>query len=462
MAYVYLKLEKHNDPPNAGFEGLGSLFAHYDAFLSADTETEGFVVNTLDPQEGEQTLRQIRCDHQQCLKPVFLAHECGRLADSLADGIVHSADEAIAKARSIQELAKTLPDHHDPEHKEERLLRYLYLRPELTLEPLRDWKHPQVYHYPLVDVLAHETSTQTGWLMSLMRRDLLEPIDLVDRLRACPECNDAHVSFIDVCPACQSIVIEQESFLHCYACGLVAPQENFIASTGLRCGKCHTQLKHIGVDYDRTLDNFSCRNCKHIFVDPEIKARCHICDWEGDSDDLLLRRVESLRLSEAGRLSVRRGGLADVFKVLDSLNYANPGYFKHMADWFITLTRRYPDTPFALVCVKLDNILELVDSLGRNRVMLMMDGLTERLRELIRTTDIATRTGESYFWLLLPHTPEAGCRVVTQRIEDFQHQTRQESGEELIIRTSFAVGPGSIGDNENAELIMARLKGELA
>ncbi len=61
-------------------------------------------------------------------------------------------------------------------------------------------------------------------------------------------------------------------------------------------------LRHIGVDYDRALDNFSCGICRHVFVDPEVRVRCYAFDWSGDSKQLITRRIESLRLAEAGRI----------------------------------------------------------------------------------------------------------------------------------------------------------------
>ena len=462
VSFVYIRAEKHNEPRHANFERLGPTFAHYDAFLAANADSEAFVVNSTDPHICSEIVTQIRGDVAQCLKPVYLVHEAGGYTAKLIDGVVESADEAQDKAQVILDLAQTINDQGHAEHKEDRLLRYLYMRPELLLEPIRDWQHPQIYHFPVVDALAHERANQSGWLDNLVRRNILEPVALSDRLRICPACNDAHVSFIDVCTNCGAIAIEQESFLHCYSCGLVAPQNEFIGADGLRCTKCHVQLRHIGVDYDRTLDNFCCRSCQHIFPDPEITARCHICDWQGESDDLLLRRVENLRLTETGRLSVRRGSLSDVFSVLDGLNYANPAYFNYMADWFIKLNRRYPETPFGLLVVNLANVGELVESLGRNQVMLMLDGLSERLKELIRTTDIATRTGERFFWLLLPHTPADGCAVVAARIREFQEQTRQDNGDELTIRTAFAVGPETVAENEDATLLMARLTSEVS
>ncbi len=462
MAFVYIRAAQHRDLPGAGFDSVGSVFGHYDAYLKAGSVARGFVVNARDADERAAVVTQIRADKQHCLKPVFVVNGTSSEDDYLSDGAVGSVDELHKRAQVINDLAANLQGADIPEHKEDRLLRYLYMRPDKVLEPVCAWHHREIYHYPIVEALAHEPTGQAQWLASLVQRQLLEPVDLRDRIRLCADCNDAHVSFIDVCSSCGHIEIEQESFLHCYTCGFVAPQNDFISATGLQCGKCHVQLRHIGVDYDRTLDNFVCHACQHIFPEPDIKSRCHICGWRGDADDLLLRRIETLRLTEAGRLYARRDNIADVLSVLDGLNYANPGYFAYMADWFIKLSRRYPDTPFGLLVVSLSNVIELTESIGRNQVMLMLDGLGERLRELIRTTDIATRTSDSMFWLLLPHTPASGCEVVAQRVKEFQAQTRQIGGAELQIATAFVVGPDNIAASEDAALVMARLRSQVS
>lgn len=461
LSFIYFKLPSHNAPVAALFDDLGQVFTQYKSFRAAAANAGCFIVNTTDARESFEVLSQVRSDPKQCLKPVYMVHDTGPTAMGLADGLVADAREARAKYECFMRYAAGVIDRPDPGTAQERVLHYLYLRPELLLTPVKDWQHPHLYDVPLVALLTEDAAGASKYTRDLRARGLLEPVALIDRVRACRECGDAHVSFIDVCPNCQGISIGEETFLHCYTCGNVAPQGEYVHTEGLSCPKCYVRLRHIGVDFDRALDSFSCHGCRHIFGEPEIKARCHICQWSGSAEQLVARPVESLKLSDAGRLAVRTGNLGDVFALLDNLNYVNPPYFRHITDWCIKLARRHNDFPCGLLHIKLDNVSALIEKLGRNRVLLIMDGFAERLRELIRSTDLATRTGEQLIWLLLPHTPDAGCRVVLGRILALQALTTQPDGSELVIKGAYASAPGGITPAENAEIVMAKLAGEV-
>jgi hypothetical protein len=81
----------------------------------------------------------------------------------------------------------------------------------------------------------------------------------------------------------------------------VGPQPEFVKGGAMRCPRCQESLRHIGVDYDRALEHWQCATCRHLFEDPEIKARCGTCLWSGPTERLIARSVETLRLTEAGR-----------------------------------------------------------------------------------------------------------------------------------------------------------------
>ncbi len=75
---------------------------------------------------------------------------------------------------------------------------------------------------------VHPSSTQG----TAPNRGLIESVQLLDRLRVCPDYDRAHTGFIDVCPNCHAIDIREETFLHCYTCGNVAPQAEYLHGGG--------------------------------------------------------------------------------------------------------------------------------------------------------------------------------------------------------------------------------------
>src|SRR5438105_13255735 len=87
-----------------------------------------------------------------------------------------------------------------------------------------------------------------------------------------------------------------------------------------------------------------------------------------------------------------------------------------MLGWLLDLARRHEDVQFGLVCLKFANVHLLASRLPRHRVAQMFDALAQRLRELIRTTDLFMRDDDACCWVLLPQTPPAGVTLLLERI----------------------------------------------
>lgn len=130
---------------------------------------------------------------------------------------------------------------------------------------------------------------------------------MLDRQRECAYCRSAHLSFIDICPNCQSIDIKLQASLHCFTCGCVDVQDKFMHSGTLVCPKCHKHLRHIGSDYDRPIENYRCQSCSHSFIEGDVQVRCAMCEKEMKPGELILNEVHSWRLSDKGRTVAFRG-----------------------------------------------------------------------------------------------------------------------------------------------------------
>jgi len=342
-----------------------------------------------------------------------------------------------------------------------RLLAYLYCRPSAVLRTARQWQHRQIHTYPIAELLADPGSDVDRWLNSLVERGHLERVELLDRLRICPKCGGCHHNFVDVCPHSRSIDIVQKPFLHCFTCGHVAPEESFLNSGFLVCPNCAERLRHIGADYDRPLENYVCNDCGQSFIEPLVIARCLSCGAENPTETLVPRQIYSLRLAERGRMAVQTGSIEDIYALFDRLNYVKPQFFEDMVDWLLALCRRYADERFSLIGIRLTNVLELTDHVGRHRVTELLDEFARRLREAIRGTDVSTRTSERTLWLLLPKTGPAGCKVLLRRLEDIRKDTRQPDGVEIELEAVTFSAPADMVADEPAGLLLARLMGEL-
>lgn len=77
----------------------------------------------------------------------------------------------------------------------------------------------------------------------------------------------------------------------------------------LICPKCHRQLRHIGVDYDRPATIYSCKTCGNSFSSPLTKATCCYCEKTSDVQNLIPRDVVYLEITAEGIRALTQGGV---------------------------------------------------------------------------------------------------------------------------------------------------------
>ena len=377
---------------------------------------------------------------------------------ALLDAVIDDSEQMVERIASIQERRASLAAANMDE--QDRLLAFLYTRPDRMVSAFRDWRDEHIYRYPILEAFAPAGMTAQEWMHSLRRRGLLEPQELLDRLRQCPSCNGVHLNYVDACAQCASIDIGESIFLHCHACGHVDKQSSFVAHHSLSCPKCHARLRHIGVDYDRALETFHCLTCEGRFTEPDVKASCLHCGKSTSTDNLLERRIESYRLSEAGQLAARTGRVGELFALIDETNCVHPAYFEQTLDFLLGLRRRHREIEFGLVCLKFANVRELLVKLPRVQVMQMIDGFALRLRELVRTTDMVMRSDDEHCWLLLPQTPEAGLNVLLSRVARIP-ETLQAAPERLVLSIASEASKSLGESNVEAVLLMAELRSQV-
>ena len=207
------------------------------------------------------------------------------------------------------------------------------------------------------------------------------------------------------------------------------------------------------------MDNYICGSCSQTFAEPEVSCRCFLCGAWSSTENLSVRTFREYSISDKGILTVRSGSTDDLYSVLDTLNYMKPEPFRHLLNWQLDLSERPPVEPFSLMIISFPNLGEIRESAGRKKVSEIMNGLTKRLREIIRKTDISTRTTANDLLLLLPKTGENGCAVLVSKVMDLENATRQPDGTYLELSVKTAVFPGDRQKGEDAVTLVARLKG---
>jgi GGDEF domain-containing protein len=438
----------------------GAHFPDVQQLIASGVVPDGVLLSPGDAYQAALWLESLRRDPRLALVPLVLSRSFGEAVDALSDGVASGPDGAAEHAAPIAARAASLGRRETAEG-DERLLAFLYLRSGRVLTPLADWRDERIYRYPLADMLGR--AGEDGFLMleRLRRRGMLETTTLVDRVHACPACAAGQLLFVETCPQCGSIDTAAQNFLHCYACGNVGTQEEYLRHDGLSCPKCAARLRHIGVDYDRALETLACRSCAGRFTEPAVKARCLQCRKLSPTEELTERSYYGLRLSAAGELAARTGQLGDLYKLLDEFSQAHPEYFSRTLEWQLDLSRRHREVQFGLVCLRFANLPLLAARQPRHRVVQTFDGLAQRLRALIRATDLFMREDDEYCWLLLPQTSPQGIGTMLERIAALSEAATAD--EELRIEITTASFRSVDADQgiTDARMLMGTLRNRL-
>lgn len=368
---------------------------------------------------GDQLL-DIRRQPAHAHLPVFVDCELSEGLRLLSDGVASSLEEAVELASEWRPAASRLPPA--AQTPAIALARYLYLRPFAALSPVRDFRAHQAYRYPLAEALCDGPHSEL-LVDSLKEKGWLIQGHLVDRLRKCGGCHSTHLNYVDICPACRSLNIRPASFLHCFSCSHVAPRDRFLSGELLICPSCNARLRHIGVDYNRPLEQMTCLDCQASFSDAVVIAKCLSCDRSEAPDNLPVVSVASYTLSELGRQAARDGLEMHWHAGLVAGSApASPDIFLGVADWMISLARRHDAAWFSLLGIRLGYRPAATRLASPDEARERMDAFFHVLREQIRDTDILTRIDEGLVWIGLPHTSKAGAEALLGKLRSLAAQ----------------------------------------
>ena len=130
----------------------GPRFPDAQQLLASGFAPDAVLLIPAEARQAAAWLESLRRDARLGLAPLLLARSWGESVDALSDGIASAAETlsgcVAAVATRLSGIAKREGADGD-----ERLLTFLYLRPDYTLKPVADWRHERVYRYPLAAVL---------------------------------------------------------------------------------------------------------------------------------------------------------------------------------------------------------------------------------------------------------------------------------------------------------------------
>ncbi len=98
-----------------------------------------------------------------------------------------------------------------------------------------------------------------------------------DKLHLCPQCHSVHLIYREICTRCGSANLTAQPVIHHFRCSNVSPEKEYIDGERLICPKCHKQLRHLGVDYDKPSVVNVCEACNFSSQSSNLVAQCLHC-----------------------------------------------------------------------------------------------------------------------------------------------------------------------------------------
>lgn len=428
----------------------GFEFASYtkveDLIEDLDFSTIVCVDGALADRKGNEeillALKKLRQAKYGYITPVFFADSLNNL-NLFVDGAEMSAEEMLRKGSRIYTNLKGINLGKNCEETDLRLLTFFYSRGQSYRALPKLFPHTDaIYEYPEISLLLQSNLTidlvsNASWelqskekennggssllkMLSLTSQGLIEKGKLIERIRLCPHCQSGYLNYIDRCTLCGSIDFEKRKMIHCFTCSHIAPQEEFKEGMRLACPKCNSILRHIGTDYDRPVESYLCNSCNERFIEPEVYAECLNCRKKSLPENLIVRQIYEYRLSEKGERAVKMGQINFKIELFDEQQNMLMPYFCHISDWLLKMRQRYLDAEFSLIYLNIKGIKAIEENAGRECLVNIMQELADRIRSMVRFTDLTTNSSEDTFWILLPRTSAQGGDILAARLMELE------------------------------------------
>ncbi|WP_087016409.1 diguanylate cyclase [Thaumasiovibrio subtropicus] len=396
---------------------------HRATLLESPQQRAGILVIDLPTVQQDKVLLQLHRSGGYWAWQVYTV-ESSPLSDALSDGLWSEQDWQTRWDYHQQRLALI----HEGE--DDKMMAWLWLNPSRRLLPHYVRDSLSIYQYPLLSAYMGESDSPYGFLVQEVKNERLEEDELLDKIRLCSHCHSGHVNYLETCPSCHSADITEKVSLHCFTCGHVDLQSHFTRKGKIECPNCLTKLRHIGVDYDRPLEVYECRQCGHNFVEAETKARCMECHSLQDIHQLIARNIFTYKAGEQTNQMMRHGHVLTIPE-LSLKGRVERHYFSQLLVWLNTLARRH-DQAHLLIGLYFPGLKEYGYHFGELKLFQLIDQITERFNGLLRDTDLCCQYHNDMMFLLMPMTEMANMHVLQGKIEQIADLIEDEEFTMLV------------------------------
>lgn len=405
----------------------------------------------------EQFILEFRTTSPLHYKPLFLNKpNVTKTLQLLVDGISLTEIEMDKTAQQINKKISDFREPVDPEDLEGLLLMFLLTRNNKNLNFELAPELPQKVRYPLMEIYIKDPLLAKKRVDALVDEQILVPHKVSDEIQLCPNCLNGWLNFKNVCPICRSVDIEKVQFIQCFSCGNTEPEQNFMTNDALICLNCHTKLKHIGIEYDKPLEEFVCKENHHRFMDSELECHCFNCHESFSTQRVISKKLASYKVSNKGINYLIHGkGLAYV-DLKDVHNFLDESVFILFLNWFIQAAQRYDAYSFSVCNIYVNNYHELVEEHGMIGTKQLIHEFFNSLRSFFRATDLITRLDDEVATIIFSQSNSESFHAIERNIRLIQENTKHNAAISIQIN---AISSDSIDLGEfNATRLLSELK----
>lgn len=424
-------------------------------------EPDALILALNNKDELNQCINAIRHHDEFYLIPLFIASRAEIQREFLVDGIASDVVSMTEIVSELTERALLLPQDDTATNEEKKLLRYLYTRPHLSIKCHFDVSNPYLVCYPMLDFFFLEEADYYHQLVDLERRSVLSPLTLHDEVQSCPVCEGCLLNFKNVCPKCQSIRIESQQFIHCFTCGFTAPESKFIVRDILECQNCHQKLRHIGIDYDRPVEDLVCHECNHTFMDPDVRVSCLNCTKSFEPTALETRKLYFYKIGERGIRMAKNQFDSELYQLKDNFNYVSNEYFYLFLSWTLAMCQRHKEMTFSLLAINVSNQKLLINDIGAREAHNIIEELFKALRQLLRTTDLCTRYQDEYVVFLCPQTSDEDVKNIDRKVKTMVDGLNESNEYNVSISSDYISSDNKAIIEFDERLLIAELLSRL-
>ena len=331
---------------------------------------------------------------------VSLVGDTSPWIDQSGGGDMMAWDRARFVQKRLRELPEAVRYSSRPEH---ILLARMYTR-DVPLEASYASFTRDLVHYPVAGRMTDVAEVA----LRLFNRGLVTR-RFFDRIHCCPDCRSSHLSVREECHACRSAHISEETVIHHFRCGYMGPESMFRTGTRYECPKCASDLRHIGLDYDKHGSMTRCDECARITDKPAVGFKCVDCGAHHRPESVPVKTWYSFDLTAAGVQSLMNGDSVDSYAAQQG-----PSAFDVLLAQARSEHREFK-SPFQVVAISFANRETILRENPRTWVESMKlahDVLHSALREVD-----AVREEPDGFLVLLPRTDEKSARLVMGHVE---------------------------------------------